>query len=191
MDTDLVVRIIPEQNRAAYLEARFTLDDDVPVQSGAMQFYREGSFIGSQRITGFLPKEEVSLPFGQDEEVRVEVLPDQENFDAGGTFTPVAVDNRRQRFLITSFHDAPKLIEVMARVPVSQNDDITVVLDDDATAADEVDLDNKTGLTLWRKQSTSAEPIKIKHYYSIRYPREGQLFFRNQTERLILRRSSE
>jgi uncharacterized protein (TIGR02231 family) len=173
------VRITPEQDQAAYLEARFTLNDDVPVQPGTMQFYRDGSFIGSQRIPGFLPQEEVSLPFGQDERVRVEVLPDQENSDAGGTFRRVAVDNRRQRFLITSFHDTPKLIEVVARIPVSQNDDITVVLDDDATAADEVDIDNKTGLILWRKQSTSAEPIEIRHYYSISYPRDGQLFFRN------------
>lgn len=179
IETELVVRVMPEQDQAAYLEARFTLDGDVPVQAGAMQFYRDGSYIGSQRIEGFLPQEEVSLPFGQDERVRVEVLPEEESSDAGGTFRRVAVDNRRQRFMITSFHDTAKLIEIVARVPVSQNDDIDVVFDDDATAADEVDLDNKTGLILWRKQATSAEPIEIKHYYSIRHPRDSQLYFRN------------
>lgn len=179
IETELVVRVMPEQDRAAYLEARFTLEDDVPVQPGTMQFYRDGSYIGSQRIAGFLPQEEVSLPFGQDERVRVEVLPDEEGSDAGGTFRRVAVDNRRQRFMITSFHDTAKLIEIVARIPVSQNDDIDVVFDDDATPADEVDLDNKTGLILWRKLSTSSEPVEIKHYYSIRYPRDGQLYFRN------------
>jgi uncharacterized protein (TIGR02231 family) len=179
IDTELVVRVMPEQDRAAYLEARFTLDDDVPVQPGAMQFYRDGSYIGSQTIAGFLPQEEVSLPFGQDERVRVEVLPDEEESDAGSTFRRVAVDNRRQRFMITSFHDSAKLIEIVARIPVSQNDDIDVVVDDDATPADEVDIDNKTGLILWRKQLMSAEPVEIKHYYSVRYPRDGQLFFRN------------
>ena len=103
MGTDLVMRITPEQNRAAYLEARFTLDDVVPVQPGKMQFYRDGSFIKSQRITGFLSKEEVSLPFARDERVCVEVLPDQENSNASGAFRRFAVDNRHQRFLITSF----------------------------------------------------------------------------------------
>lgn len=179
IDTDLVVRVFPEQDRTAYLEARFVLDDDVPVQPGTMQFYRDGSYIGSQIIAGFLPQEEVSLPFGQDERVRVEVLPDEEGSDAGGTFRRVAVDNRRQRFMITSFHDTVKLIEIVARIPVSQNDDIDIVFDDDATPADEVDLDNKSGLILWRKQAISAQPIEIKHNYSIRYPRDGQLYFRN------------
>jgi hypothetical protein len=144
-----------------------------------MQFYRDGSFIGSQRIAGFLPQEEVSLAFGQDERVRVEVLPDEEGSDGGGTFRRGAVDNRRQRFMITSFHDAPKLIEVVARIPVSQNDDIEVEIDADATPADQVDLDDKTGLILWRRLSTGTVPIEIKHYYSIRYPRDRQLFYRN------------
>jgi uncharacterized protein (TIGR02231 family) len=179
INTELVVRVMPEQDRAAYLEARFTLDDNLPIQPGTMQFYRDGSFIGSQRIAGFLPQEEVSLAFGQDERVRVEVLPDEEGSDAGGTFRRVAVDNRRQRFMITSFHDTPKLIEIVARIPVSQNDDIEVAIDDDATPADQVDLDDKTGLILWRRQSTAAEPIEIKHYYSIRYPRDRQLFYKN------------
>jgi uncharacterized protein (TIGR02231 family) len=179
IDTNLVVRVMPEQDRAAYLEAHFILDDDVPVQPGTMQFYRDGSFIGSQRIAGFLPQEEVSLAFGQDERVRVEVLPDEEGSDGGGTFRRGAVDNRRQRFMITSFHDAPKLIEVVARIPVSQNDDIEVEIDADATPADQVDLDDKTGLILWRRLSTGTVPIEIKHYYSIRYPRDRQLFYRN------------
>jgi uncharacterized protein (TIGR02231 family) len=179
INTELVVRVMPEQDRAAYLEARFTLDDNVPVQPGTMQFYRDGSFIGSQKIVGFLPREEVSLAFGQDERVRVEVLPDEEGSDAGGTFRRVAVDNRRQRFIITSFHDTPKLIEIVARIPVSQNDDIEVAIDDDATPADQVDLNDKTGLILWRRQSTAAEPIEIKHYYSIRYPRDRRLFYKN------------
>jgi uncharacterized protein (TIGR02231 family) len=179
IDTQLVVRVMPEQDRAAYLEARFILDDDVPVQPGTMQFYRDGSFIGSQRIAGFLPQEEVSLAFGQDKRVRVEVLPDEQGSGDGGTFRRVAVDNRRQRFMITSFHDTPKLIEIVARVPVSQNDDIEVEIDGDATPADQVDLDDRTGIILWRRQATAAEPIEIKHYYSIRYPRDRQLFYRN------------
>lgn len=179
INVDLVARMSPQQDQNAYLEARFTFENAQPIQPGAMQFYRDGSFIGSQAIAGFLPDEDVRLPFGRDERIRVEVLPDEERSDGGSTFRRNAVDNRRQRLLITSFHDNPKTIEIVAQLPVSQNDDIQVVIDDDATPADETSLDEKAGILLWRKLATAGEPIVINHYYSIRYPKDTQLFFSN------------
>lgn len=179
IDVDLVARAAPQQDPNAYLEARFTLNSEQPIQSGAMQFYRDGSFIGTQTIAGFLPEEDVRMPFGLDERIRVEVLPDEESSDGGSTFRRNAVENRRQRLMITSFHDTPKTLEIVAQLPVSQNDDIEVVIDDDATPADETALDDKAGVLLWRKRALSGEAVVINHYYSIRYPKDAQLFFSN------------
>lgn len=179
INVDLVARALPQQDQNAYLEARFTLEDSQPIQPGTMQFYRDGSFIGAQAISGFLPDEDVRLPFGQDERIRVEVLPDEESSDGGSTFRRNAVENRRQRFMITSFHDNPKQIEIIAQLPVSQDEDIDVVIDDDATPADEVSFDEKAGVLLWRKEASSGTPVIVKHNYSIRFPKDAQLYFSN------------
>ncbi|MFK7864262.1 MAG: mucoidy inhibitor MuiA family protein [Pseudohongiellaceae bacterium] len=176
---DLVARTMPMQDQTAYLEARFVLEDEQPIQAGRMQFYRDGGYIGGSMISGFLPQEDVRLPFGADERIRIEVLPDAEESDAGSTFRRNAVDNRRQRFMISSFHETPKAIEIVAQLPVSQNEDIQVVLDDDATPADEDSFDDKTGLLLWERQASAGEPLVIRHNYSIRYPKDAALYFRN------------
>lgn len=177
LEVELVSRAVPEFDSNAYLEARFLLEDTTPIQSGLMQFYRDGVFIGRRVVTDFLPGEEVSLAFGQDERVRVEtrVVP-QESRD-GGTFRRTAIDDRRILYEITSFHNQAIELEVLGRVPVSQNEDINVRISGDATEADEVDVDGETGVLLWKRQAQPSQPVEIRHYYSISYPQDNSLEF--------------
>lgn len=177
VEVDLALRTVPEAHAAAYLEARFTMDDEIPIQGGQMQFYLDGSFIGSAYSPALLPGEEVSLPFGQDERIRVDRLAEEEDTDAGGTFRR-ASENVRQRYVITSFHDEPVDIEIIGMLPVPQNEDIEVEIDNDATEADIRDIDDKRGTLMWQRRLPPAEAVEIRHFYSIRYPEGEQLDYR-------------
>jgi uncharacterized protein (TIGR02231 family) len=179
-DVVLVTRAVPEVDTNAYLEARFTLDSDQPLQAGVMQFYRDGAFIGRRPVPSFQPQEEISLPFGQDERVRVEVFPEQEESRDGGTFRRTAVDDRRVRYQVTSFHASAIDLEVLARIAVPQNEDIEVEIDARATPFDQQDIDGNRGVLLWQLQAQPAEPVEIRHYYSIRYPEDERLEFRGR-----------
>jgi len=176
---DLVTRVVPDRDSNAYLEARFTLEDTVPLQSGVMQLYRDGSFIGRRLAADFLPQEEVSLPFGQDERVRVETRPEQQESRGGGTFRRSAVDDHRVSYEVTSFHNLPIELEILARVPVSQNEAIEVETGDETTPYDEEDVDGNRGVVLWRRQAEQAQPIEIKHYYTVSYPRDDRLQYQD------------
>ncbi|MBL4821818.1 MAG: mucoidy inhibitor MuiA family protein [Gammaproteobacteria bacterium] len=179
IEVDLVTRVVPELDTAAYLEARFTHEDTVPLQAGIMQLYRDGAFMGRRMVAEFLPMEEVSLPFGQDDRVRIETRAEQEQSRDGGTFRRSAVDDHRVRYELTSFHSQPIELEILARIPVSQNEAIEVEVGDEATPFDEENVDGKTGVVLWRRQAKPAETLEIKHYYNVRYPRDDRLKYQN------------
>lgn len=175
LPVDLVTRAVPERDTNAYLEARFTFDEDVPIQGGIMQLYRDGSFIGKRGVTDFLPKEEISLPFGKDERVRIETRAEQEESRRGGTFRRSASEDHRVRYELTSFHPQPIELEILARIPVAQNEAIDVEVSDDATPYDEVDVDGNTGVVMWRQQAQPNQMIAIKHFYSVSFPRDDRL----------------
>jgi len=117
----------------------------------------------------------VSLPFGQDERVRVEIRAEQQESREGGTFRRSAVDDHRVRYELTSFHGQPIELEILARVPVSQNQAIEVEAGDEATPYDEENLEGNRGVVLWRRQAQPNQTIEIKHYYSVTYPRDDRL----------------
>ncbi len=177
MDVDLALVAVPELATAAFLEARFTMEDEIPIQEGQMQFYLDNSFIGSSYVGALLPGEEVSLPFGEDERIRVERLAEEED-DSGGGFLSRAAENVRQRYVLTSFHDEPVDIEILGMLPVSQSDDVEVEIDRDATEADAENIDGKRGSLMWQRRLQPTGTVEIRHFYSIRYPEGEQLDYR-------------
>jgi uncharacterized protein (TIGR02231 family) len=178
MPVELVTRAVPEFDTNAYLEARFTLESSEPLQAGLMQLYRDGAFIGRRPVQPFQSGDEINLPFGQDERVRVEVFPEQEASRDGGTFRRSAVEDQRVRYQLTSFHNSAIDLEVLARIPVAQNDAIEVEIGDGATPADEQDVEGNRGVLRWARQARPGQPIEIRHYYSIRYPQDETLQYR-------------
>ncbi|MEL7046778.1 MAG: DUF4139 domain-containing protein [Pseudomonadota bacterium] len=175
MEVELIATSRPLRDANAYLEARFAMEDEYPIQSGPMLFYRDGSYIGSRQIGGFQPGEESRLPFGVDSRIEVRVVTDEESSDAQGSFFRTAVENVRRRILITSYHDQPKEIDVFASLPVSKNEDIEVSYDDNASRPTERGVDGNTGEDRWRLALEPAEQKVIRHFYSVRYPRGEQL----------------
>ncbi len=175
---DLLAMSRPLRDPYVYLEARFSAEDDFPIQAGHMQFYRDGNYIGSWHIDEIFPGEETRLPFGVDERIRVRVAADEEASDGGGTFRRTAVESVRKRILITSFHSEVKEIDVLASVPISQSDDIEVDFDDDGTQPTERDVRGNRGEVRWRRSLEPNREQTIKHFYSIRYPKDEQLNYR-------------
>lgn len=176
---DLVTRAVPERDTNAYLEARFELEGSEPLQAGVMQLYRDGAFIGRRPVDAFQPQDAISLPFGQDERVRVEVLPEREASRDSGAFRRTAIDDRRVRYRVTSFHSEAIALEVLGRLPVAQNQQIEVEAVDGATPPELQDVDGNRGVVMWQRQARPGEAIEIRHYYRIRYPGDENLRFQD------------
>lgn len=179
---NLVGRAIPEFEQSAYLLASFKFTEDTPIHEGEMQYYRDGTFIGSNYISPFLPGEEIDLEFGIDERIRIEQQFDAEESKEGGLFSRTNIEESRVRYQVTSFHPKPIDMEVIARIPVSRNSAIEVKMADDATPPDEKDLDGKSGVMMWRFEIAPQKMKVLNNYYKITYPKDADLDYEDESD---------
>ena len=178
-DDDLDVELVARANMAvaptAYLEAKLVYRGDVPIDSGKVQLYRDDAFIGVAGLPLVLPGDEVRLPFGIDERVRIAVHDEREESGDRGVINKQQMDQRKRRFEVTSFHANTLPIEIVDRVPVPRNESIRVEVLDGATPPTLKDLDGLQGVYLWRLAGTPRKTETIRHYYSIRFPKDMEL----------------
>lgn len=179
-DVDLVSRAVPEIDKSVYLEARFTYETDIPMQPGRVQMYRDGAFIGEGQSPALLPDQDIRLPFGSDERISVQVFDESEESKEGGVFSRSSIEQSRTRFEITSYHPQPMDVEILSRIPVSRNAKIDVEIADGATAANESDVDGKSGILMWELEAQPQQTHNIKHYVDISYPKDTELSFEEE-----------
>jgi uncharacterized protein (TIGR02231 family) len=174
-DVDLVARVVPSASHAAHLEAVFHYQEQLPIEAGQLELYRDGAYVGEADIQAFLPGAEVRIPFGNDERIRVAIRDEQAQSGQRGVISKQTVKETRQRFDITSYHPAPITVEVIDRIPVSKNADIHVDILKGATNPTAKDFDGKPGVFLWRLDAQPQKTVSIRHYYSVQYPTGRQL----------------
>jgi uncharacterized protein (TIGR02231 family) len=178
---DLVARAVPSVSRSAFLEATFKFEREVPWGAGELQLYRDGAFVGAANTPGLLPGADIRLPFGADDRIRIESHDEPAQSGTRGILGGQMVEEHRRNFDVTSFHGAPIVLELIDRIPVSQNAAIKVEYLKDATPATTRDLDGKTGILLWKLKLTPRERATVKQHYSVGYPK-GQRVAQSEGE---------
>jgi len=171
----IVARVVPAANRRAWLEATFRYELDTPIEAGVLQLYRDGAYVGEAPTPAILPGADVRMPFGADERIRVALRDEAAKSDQTTGFNRQVVEETRQRFEITSFHTTPVSVQVLDRVPVSRNNDVRVELLKGTTEPTKKDLDGKAGVYAWEFMAEPQKTVTIRHYYSVRYPRDRVL----------------
>jgi uncharacterized protein (TIGR02231 family) len=179
LGVDLVARAILPADRAAYLEAKLNYRGDVPIDAGEVQLYRDDAFVGIGALPLVLPGADVRIPFGQDDRIRIVVRDEREDSGTTGVISKERVEQHKRRFEVTSFHAGALPIEIIDRIPVASEDDIKVEVLKGATAPTTKDFDGHAGVYLWRLTGEPRKTETIRHYYSVRFPRNRKL---QQTE---------
>ena len=172
---DLVARANLAADRAAYLETRFTYEGDTPIDTGAVQLFRDDAFVGLGELPMVLPGADVRIPFGQDQRIRIVVREESEESGNIGVVNRDQLNERRRRFEITSYHATALPIEVIDRVPVARDDDIRIEVLKGATPPASKDFNGHAGVYLWRLAGEPRKTETIRHYYSVKFPRNKAL----------------
>ena len=178
-DAELVTRVVPRSSTDAFLTARFTHDQSVPLYSSDMRIYVDGSYVGVATMPTALPGAEVLLPMGQDRRVQVRV---QSQGGEGGERGLIGRTNTEVTdyvFEITNRRATSAYVEVFDRIPVARDRAIDVEMGDDATEADASDIDDRPGLLRWQRSLAPGEDWRIRHQYSVSYPRDRELARQN------------
>jgi uncharacterized protein (TIGR02231 family) len=174
-DVDLLARIVPSAGRTAYLQATFKYQREQPLEGGQLQLYRDGAYVGEATTPAFLPGAQVHMPFGADERIHVEIHDESAQSAERGVFSKQMVKETRSRFDITSFHPSPIIVEVVDRIPVSQQADVRIEFIKGATEPTTKDAEGKPGVLLWHFDAQPQKTVSIHHEYSIEYPKDRQL----------------
>jgi hypothetical protein len=69
----------------------------------------------------------------------------------------------------------PVAVQVLDRVTVSRNNDVKVEVLKGATDPTKKDLDGRAGVYAWEFTAEPQKTVAIRHYYSVRYPRDRVL----------------
>ena len=172
---DLVARANLAAERTAYLETKFNYQGEVPIDAGQVQLFRDDAFVGMGELPMVLPGADVRIPFGQDPRIRIVVHDEREESGNVGVVVRDQVNQRRRRFEVTSFHTVAMPIEIIDRVPVARDNNIKVEVLKGATPAAETEFNGHAGVYLWRLAGEPRKTETIRHYYSIKFPRDRAL----------------
>ncbi|MGI9323764.1 MAG: DUF4139 domain-containing protein [Pseudomonadales bacterium] len=174
-DTQLLTQVVPRRSTSAFLAARFTYADSLPLYSSEMRVYVDGVYAGQSIFPTALPGAEVTLPMGVDRRIQVSAK------DQGGEGGQRGIIGKRKTevtdflFELTNRRAQSTLVEVFDLYPVSRNKSIEVDVPRTATAPTDKDLEGEPGLIVWRKQLEGGEDWQIRHRYEVSYPANARL----------------
>lgn len=166
----LFATVTPRLSEQAFLTAAFTLDSEAPLLAGTANLFRDGSYVGMGRVAFASPGTEVELGFGPDDKVRVTFALASRESGQRGLITRVSTDERHYEITVDNLHSRAMEITVYDRVPVSEDERITVQQLDGTTEPTETDVDGTRGLLAWTYDYEPGETREIRNGYLVTWP---------------------
>ncbi|MEY8878274.1 MAG: DUF4139 domain-containing protein, partial [Leptothrix sp. (in: b-proteobacteria)] len=178
VDARMLVRVSPAVQPSAYLVAELARPEGV-WPDGPLQLWRGSQLVGasvwrSGGDTSPASRERLSLPFGRDELVRVQVNPNQQR-NASAGFIGSRTERREQHvYLIENRHPAPIDLQVLEASPVSTDERISVTRQfNPAPTLDP--WQDQPGLIAWEQRLAPAATARFQADYVITLPKDSPL----------------
>jgi uncharacterized protein (TIGR02231 family) len=175
LEPDLVSRVVPSLDTTAFLEARFRHGEDVPLMAGPVALYRDGVFAGRGQIGAATREDEVKLGFGPDDLLRVEHQVVRRTDGSAGIISSARTEEREFRFVLRNGAQVARRVVVEDRVPVSEQQEITVETITGMTPPTSRDPDGRRGIVAWSLDVPAGATRDIRHGWRLRYPADKRL----------------
>ncbi len=171
----LLTHIVPRLSEQAFLAAKFTYDQTLPLYGQSLQVYVDQEYVGETWLPTALPEDVITLPAGQDRRVELVVQNQGGRTDESGFIGRRKSELTANLFSLTNRRKGVAEVEVYDRYPTAINDDIQVSIPKSATPPSERDIDKKPGVIVWRKTLAAGETWEILHAYEVSYPADKQI----------------
>lgn len=161
---------IPKLDRSAFLLAHITGWQELDLMPGPTNVYFGGQYVGVSEIDTRNVSDTLSLSFGRDE--KVTVLRKLKN---EMTSKSVIGNTRKESYLyeiaVRNNRTTPINIEVYDQIPISQNSDINVIVDELSNGTH----DEETGEVVWKINASPSETISKVIGYTVKYPKNARV----------------
>ena len=125
-----LLRAIPRASEGVYRVVELANRAPFPLLPGPMKVFRDGSFAGSQPLGRVVPRgATLAVSLGLEERVAIRRIVLEEIAETAGLFRGLRQHRFAYRFELESHLDGPATVELVDHLPVSQLDDIRVVID--------------------------------------------------------------
>jgi uncharacterized protein (TIGR02231 family) len=170
---DLLIRSVPVLDPTAFLEASFKQSEDAPLLPGRVSIYRDGIFVGRDKMAAAGKDETVRLGFGADDKVKIERSVIKRNEGSAGLIvTTSKTDERSFKTSVRNGHDFPIRIAIQDQLPVSENEDIQVEMLPSTTPPTATNLRDKRGVLEWAFEAKPGEVRDIGFAWRVRWPKD-------------------
>lgn len=160
----------PLLDPTAFLEASFDLKGDAPLLPGEVLLTRDGAFIGRARLGAIAGGDKVELGFGADERVKITRVPLQKEARDAGFFGSSRSEENRFRTEIRNLHAFPVSLQVLDRLPISEDQAIVIERLPDMTKPDIENIEDRRGVLAWNLTLQPQEAKAIVTAWRVRWP---------------------
>ena len=176
----LKLKIAPAFSRQAFVDATLTNDPKTALLPGPISLYRDGLFEGKGFMPLTAPGAKLDLGFGADPAIKVT----RDAIDVNKTGPGFISSTRTQMWdyatKITNSHDFPVDIDVVDRVPVSQNHDISVKILPQTSPGTEKPKPSQRGLMIWNFALKPQETKALRLAWQVQWPDGRDLDYQQQ-----------
>lgn len=174
MPSTFIYHAVPRKDKAAYILAKITGWNQYNLLQGKANIFFDDMYVGQSTIQPQVTFDTLLVSLGKDENVIVKrtTLNEYGSTKSIGNTKKVTY---AYELLIKNNKNVPVHLEVLDQIPISQNKDIVVEIEDISNAQ----YTAAYGKLLWDMNLKVGETRKLKIVYTIKYPEDKQIIEKN------------
>ncbi len=172
---------VPKVDKSVYLMAQIVEWEDLDLIQGEANVYFAETYVGKSYIYTSEISDTLNLSLGRDKKVivnRTKVKDYTSKQFIGGKTR----ETFRYKYEVKNNRKAPINIEIIDQVPVSENSEIEVFVEEISNAEHFV----LTGLLHWRFELAPEQKQTFEMQYSVRYPKNKQVQTKTSKQRMLM-----
>jgi uncharacterized protein (TIGR02231 family) len=171
----LSVKTAPSVDPIAYVEAHFVDSEDAPILPGPVALIRDGAFVGEGRLGFVAPGDGVDLGFGGDDKVKVDRAPTNRKENEPTWYNQTKIETREFVTSVRNLHAFPLKVQLIDRVPTSENTAIVVELTPATTPPTDKQIGDKRGVMSWTLDLKPGEAKEVRLAYRMKWPADREI----------------
>ena len=166
LETSLVT--IPRLSPLVFESVSFFNKASYPLLPGAMHVQRNGTYMGSQRLSYTASGAPLELSLGAEGEIRMTRSPITISKKSDSILDPKQYIQRANKVVLVNTSEKVKTVEVRENIPVSKNKDITVRIQKQTTTG--YTFDEKQGFLTWKVELEPGATKTLELHFYVRLP---------------------
>ncbi|MBV1700321.1 MAG: mucoidy inhibitor MuiA family protein [Hyphomicrobiales bacterium] len=171
----LSAKVTPAINLDSYLSASMVNHSGAAILPGQVNLYRDGVFVGHASVPVTPAGEPLVLGFGIDPDIQVSRVPVNIKGNEISWLGQTKSETRDYETKIRNLHSFPVQVEVVDRVPVSENAAITVETLPQTAPTPSKDSQGRRGILHWQFDLAAGAEKDIRLAWRIKSPGDKQV----------------